>query len=202
MSKEIRELINKVNNFGKTNHKNYYERLIQNNNRLTEIFTINEDVDVDVDKNQEALEKIKKGDFEPQDSNRFKTALNKSKHKEMLTDYSDSELSDMLLFKVNGLDIGFALKKSEQTGKHDEIVAVFNNEPNVRGVGDELIKQAIKNGGCYLDHFDGFLSTIYSRLGFIEYKRDMFNPEYDKDSSFRKKYGEADVIYRKHKNCK
>jgi hypothetical protein len=65
-----------------------------------------------------------------------------------------------------------------------------------------LVKSAINNGGCYLDHFDGYLSNIYQPLGFVEYDRYKFDPQYDKDGLFRKKYGEADVIFRKHKNCK
>jgi len=32
--------------------------------------------------------------------------------------------------------------------------------------------------------------------------RDKFDAQYDQDGSFRNKYGESDVIYRKHKNCK
>jgi len=32
--------------------------------------------------------------------------------------------------------------------------------------------------------------------------RDKFDTQYDQDGSFRNKYGESDVIYRKHINCK
>jgi len=32
--------------------------------------------------------------------------------------------------------------------------------------------------------------------------RDKFDAQYDQDGGFRNKYGESDVIYRKHKNCK
>lgn len=71
----------------------------------------------------------------------------------------------------------------------------------IKNIGKELIQSAIKNGGCYLDHFDGFLSNLYSSLGFVEYKRDKFDPQYDPENKFRDKYGESDVIYRVHKNC-
>lgn len=177
------------------------KRMILKNERLYEMFSVNENDTQNPDLTKVALEKIKNGDFEQPNPTKFREALNKSKHKEMLTDYSTSELSKMKLFKVDGLNIGFALKKSEQTGNFDEIVAVFNNEPSVKGIGHELMNQAIKQGGCYLDHFDGYLSSVYSKLGFVEYDRDKFDPQYDEDGSFRSKYGEADVIYRKHKNC-
>jgi hypothetical protein len=59
----------------------------------------------------DALNAIKNNDWEDQDAKRFKEALNKSKHKEMLSEYSISELSSMKLFKLNGYNIGYALKK-------------------------------------------------------------------------------------------
>lgn len=146
-------------------------------------------------KTQAALAAIEQNNWEPPNPKSFHTALNKSKHKEMLTDYTIEELAQMKLFKLKGFDIGFALK--EKDGKHQEIVAVFNNEPEVKGVGKPLIRAAIKQGGKYLDHFDGYLSNLYQSLGFDEYKRDKFDPQYDTDGSFQKKYGQADVIYRK-----
>jgi len=152
------------------------------------------------DRKQDVLTKIENDDYENQNPQRFYIALNKSKHKKMLTDYSVSDLSKMKLFKVSGYDIGFALKKWED-GKYSEIVAVFNNEPDIEGIGKPLMKSAIKNGGCYLDHFDGFLSGLYQPLGFVEYKRDPYNSAYDPEGTFKNQYGEADVIYRVHKNC-
>ncbi len=186
--------------YKKSGLKEFLERTASNTERCLSIFSASIEEGVG-NATQVALEKINNGKFEPQDAKRFKEALSKSKHEKMLTDYSESELNNMKLFKVEDLDIGFALKKSEQTGKHDEIVAVFNNEPSVSGVGNDLMKQAIRQGGCFLDHFDGYLSSFYEKLGFVEYKRDEFDPQYDKDGSFRNKYGDSDVIYRKHTNC-
>lgn len=122
------------------------------------------------------------------------------KQKEMLRPYSTGELAKMKLFKLNGYNIGFVLK--EKNGRYKEIVAVHNNESDVKNIGGDLMKVGIKAGGCYLDHFDGYLSDFYGSLGFEEYDRDKFDAQYDPDGSFRKKYGERDVIYRKHKNCK
>lgn len=161
-----------------------------------------EEVIVESDSNitNDVLDKIRNNQWEPQNPQRFKEALSKSKHKEMLSDYSTSELGQMKLFKLEGYDIGFALKMFN--GRYSEFVSLFNNEPEAKGIGKELVNAAVKNGGCYLDHFDGYLSNLYQSLGFEEYKRDKFDPQYDQDGSFRSKYGEADVIYRKHKNCK
>jgi hypothetical protein len=154
--------------------------------------------EADSDKRADVLQKISNGDFESPKS--FKASMDISKHKEMLTPYSTGELSQMKLYKLEGYNIGFALKKRD--GGYKEIVAVHNNEPDVKSVGKELMKSAIKAGGCYLDHFDGYLSSFYDSLGFEEIDRDKFDAQYDQDGSFRNKYGESDVIYRKHKNCK
>lgn len=115
----------------------------------------------------------------------------------MLTDYTPAELSKMKLFKLKNYNIGFALKNFEDKG-YSEIVAVHNNEPEVKNIGNELIQSAVRNGGHYLDHFDGFLSSLYERNGFVEYKREPYNPEYDPNNEFSKKYGKQDVIYRKY----
>lgn len=131
----------------------------------------------------------------------FKESMAATKHPQMLTQYSTSDLAKMKLYKVPGENIGFALKRSEATGKHDEIVAVHNNS-DIRGVGQDIMKAAIKAGGCYLDHFDvPQLSGLYSKMGFEEYDRSKFDPKYMDDDSFEKKYGKADVIYRVHKSC-
>jgi hypothetical protein len=106
----------------------------------------------------------------------------------------------MKLFKLDGYNIGYALKKKD--GKYSEIVAVHNNEPDVKQIGKELVLSAVKNGGCYLDHFDGMLSNLYSSIGFEEYSRDEFDPQYDTGGEFQKKYGKQDIIYRVHRSCK
>ena len=158
---------------------------------LEDFLTLDED-----NSNEEVIELLKKDEFE-NSASAFKKSLSKSKHTEMLTDYSVSDLKKMMLFKLKGYNIGYALKK--KNGKFQEIVAVHNNEPSIKGIGKELMKSAISNGGVYLDHFSGFLDSFYSELGFVEYDRDKFDPQYDPDGSFRKKYGEADVVYRKLK---
>jgi hypothetical protein len=178
-----------------------YQSLIFNHRLQESLFRNSLNEEADTDKREDVLQKISNGDWEqPQNPKSFKDSMDISKHKEMLTPYSTGELAQMKLYKLNGYNIGFALKK--KNGGYKEIVAVHNNEPDVKSVGKELMKSAIKAGGCYLDHFDGYLSSFYDSLGFEEIDRDKFDAQYDQDGSFRNKYGESDVIYRKHKNCK
>ena len=178
-----------------------YQSLIFNHGLQESLFRNSLNEEADTDKREDVLQKISNGDWEkPQNPKSFKDSMDISKHKEMLTAYSTGELAQMKLYKLNGYNIGFALKK--KNGRYKEIVAVHNNESDVKNVGKELMKAAIKNGGCYLDHFSGYLSSFYDSLGFEEIDRDKFDAQYDQDGSFRNKYGEADVIYRKHKNCK
>jgi len=131
----------------------------------------------------------------------FRSSLSKSKHKDMLTDYSTSELSKMKLFKLPNLNIGYALKDftdpNGNTHKNGELVAVHNNEPSIGGIGEALVRHAIKNGAMALDHFDTpQLTNLYKKLGFKEYQRFSYDPQYDTDGNFKNKYGEIDVVYR------
>jgi hypothetical protein len=203
----IREYLNeyKINNHELSGYwyhgtNKHFNSIKENHCRFTNIFkeyVLKENYEK---KKTLVLNAIKNNDWEKESASNFKKALNKSKHKEMLTDYSVTEFNDMKLFKLNGFDIGYALKK--KNGDYSEIVAVFNNEDDVKGIGEQLIQSAVDNGGCYLDHFDGYLSNLYQTMGFDEYDRYKFDPQYDVDGSFRKKYGEADVIFRKHKKCR
>lgn len=173
--------------------------LIESHERMIKLFS-NNIKENNEEKRKDVINKIRNDEWEEQNAQRFYEALYKSKHKEMLTDYSLTELNNMKLYKLDGYDIGFALKKFNDKG-YSEIVAVFNNEPEVSHIGKELMQAAIDNGGCYLDHFDGFLSGLYQSMGFEEYDRYKFDPQYDPEGKFQSKYGQADVILRKHKSC-
>jgi hypothetical protein len=171
----------------------YYEQLME---------IMDEDViseQGDDDEKNDVLEKINAGDFN-NDVNEFYDAFMKSKRMEMLTPYNKDELNDMKLFKLNGYDIGYALKRYNNGDEYNEIVSVFNNS-GIGGIGKALIESAIRNGGCYLDHYDGFLSDLYGSMGFEEIDRYGFDPQYDPEGTFREKYGESDIIVRKHKDC-
>jgi hypothetical protein len=147
---------------------------------------------------EEVVDAITNDKWEKASPQAFRASLMKSKHKEMLTDYSISELSKMKIFKVPNYDIGFALKDHDGE-PFSEIVAVHNNSP-IKGIGAELTNATVRNGGKYLDHFDvGILSNLYSSAGFVEYKRDPYNPQYDTNGDFKNKYGPVDVVYRVYK---
>lgn len=168
----------------------YHEQLME---------IMSEDIISEDDEKNDVLEKINNDDFN-NDVDEFYDAFMKSNRMEMLTPYTKDELKSMKLFKLNGYDIGYALKKYNDGDEYNEIVSVFNNS-GIGGIGKELIKSAIRNGGCYLDHYDGFLSDLYSSMGFEEIDRYSFDPQYDPEGTFREKYGESDIIVRKHKDC-
>ena len=159
----------------------------------------------------------------------FFDAIRINKKSFFLTPYSKEELSKMYLFKVKTLDAGFAIK---ETGDYHgeptrDIVAVHNNS-KVKGIGKDLVLDAVKEDGTTLDHFDGFLSSLYGPLGFEAYALDEWNDEYtptdwdyspldirnktyhsdklseydpEKQEKKREQYasGKPDVIYRKIK---
>jgi len=169
----------------------YHEHLIETYSDVYEELS----EDNELDERYIVIQKIKNNDF-IHNPKSFLNSIRKTYRAEMLTDYSLEDLEDMMTFKLDGYDIGYALKKDDD-GDYSEIVSVFNNS-GIKGIGDDLIKSAISNGGRYLDHYDGFLSNFYSKHGFEEYKRDKFDPQYDPTGEFRDKYGEADIIYRRY----
>ena len=162
----------------------------------------------DEEKSAEALKKIKAGEWERSDASTFHASLTcdglepdlcTNKHPEMTAGYGTADLAKMDLYKVEGMNIGFALK--DKDGRKQEIVVVHNNEPGVGGIGKLLMATAISNGGCFLDHYStGTLNNLYASLGFEEYERWDFDPQYV-SAEFVKKYGETDVILRKLKSC-
>ena len=160
-----------------------------------------QDVEVSGDLRAKVIQMINNEQWEEPNAESFHNSLSQSRHKEMLTVYGVNDLAQMKLFKLPNLNIGYALKTNEHK-PFSEVVAVHNNEPNVKGIGEVLMRSAIKNGGCYLDHFDSEkLTGLYSSLGYEEMGRDEYDPQYDPDGSFKDKYGELAVIYRKHRSC-
>jgi hypothetical protein len=156
-------------------------------------FSINENFG-DSKKRTDVINLINNNEFETT-PDEFRKSLLMSKHKEMLSNYTVQELSQMKLFKLKNYNIGYALKQQKNG---IDIVAVHNNEQDVKNIADFLIKSAIKNGGNMLDHFDiDILNNLYSSNGFIEYNRDEYDSTYDENGSFANKYGKLDIIYRK-----
>jgi len=182
-----------------------YEKRIYNDYLITELFSLDEK-EIDQEKTNLAKQAIGSNDWVKVSGHEYLDSLSMSDKPEMLTKYSTSELAAMDLYKLKGYNIGFALKQftnpytEQKEFGISEIVAVHNNEPGVGGIGKILMASAIENGGCYLDHFDGFLSNLYGNMGFKEYMRYEFNPDYA-PANFEKKYGRQDVIYRHHQRC-
>jgi hypothetical protein len=85
----------------------------------------------------------------------FCTALATSKHREFLHPFTYDDFVKFRLFKIHGLNAGFAIKPD------GDLVSVHNNS-EVRGLAHELLKRAIKSGATKLDHFDGPLDDVFS----------------------------------------
>lgn len=119
-------------------------------------------VDNGIYENNTIIDLINENDWD-KDPVSFHESIKKSKRFGYLSYYNIDELSKMNLFKVTGFDIGFALNDDL------EIIGVHNNT-NIKNIGTFLMLSAIKNGGIKLDHFDGYLTGFYYRIGFIEDK--------------------------------
>ena len=129
--------------------------------------------DTNEDKN-DIIESISKGNWRTT-ADQFLDSVNSSKRVEFLTPYSVEELSEFRLFKLEGYNIGFALKED------GDIILVHNNE-RVGGIGKLIMSKAIEFGGSKLDHYDGFLTGFYKSLGFKLDSNDFFLDEYAPDT--------------------
>ena len=123
----------------------------------------------------------------------------KNEYKAFLTLHTADDLRDnnVQTYQLEGYNIGYALYPLPN-GEVD-IVSVFNTEPNVRGIVNELLKTAVENGGTQLDHYDTKLSELYLRNGFQEVGRDTWNDDYASPYWNYEKFGKPDVVYRKFK---
>jgi hypothetical protein len=92
---------------------------------------------------------------------RFYESLYSGKRSGYLTYYSRDELAQMHLYLLKGHKAGFALKDG------NDIVSVHNNS-DIRGLGKFFMEAAKSAGGTKLDHFDGFLSGLYRKNGFVD----------------------------------
>ena len=97
-------------------------------------------------------------------------------------------------FQLRGFDIGFALEK-DRDGKN--IILVHNNQDDVHNVLPEMLEFAKANGGNHLDHFDGKLSELYEKCGFVEYQRFKWDDELAPKGWDYAKYDRPDVVYRR-----
>ena len=96
----------------------------------------------------------------PEVIDRFTESLYSGKRSGFLSYYSKQELEKMHLYLIKGHNAGFALKGG------NDIVSVHNNS-ELRGLGKYFLETAKEKGGTMLDHFDGFLSGLYRKYGFV-----------------------------------
>lgn len=104
-----------------------------------------------------------------------------------LSDYSPEEYATMRLFLTPDGQAGFAIKQD------GDIVNLFNVSP-VRGLGRQLVDQAIANGGTHLDAFEGKLTDLYRSKGFEEVRRVPFDPQYAPEG-WSEAEGTPDIVY-------
>lgn len=176
--------------------QNIYEYAFDNS--FIEDETLTEDK-VDNEENQKVKEMILSNQYWIRNQyEQFLESLNSSTRKPFLSKYTAEELKNhnVQTYQLNGYHIGYALKPDEDGV---DIISVHNNEPNIKGVGDALIESAKANGGTKLDHYDGFLSDLYSKHGFEEYDRYKWDDQYADPNWDYERYGRPDVILRKLK---
>ena len=176
---------------------NIYEHALSN-------IYLYEDFDLLNEFNEELTAKviglIENDDFIKNDFKNFIIARDRTNREGFITPYTEMEMirEGFETYQVRGFDIGFALHKLDD-GNVD-ITSVFNNEKEVRNIGNYLLKAALKHGGTQLDHFEGKLSDIYGRNGFKEYERYKWDDNYAPKNWNYEKYGRPDVVLRRHEN--
>lgn len=176
--------------------QNIYEYAFDNS--FIEDETLTEDK-VDNEESQKVKEMILSNEYWIRNQyEQFLESLNSSTRKPFLSKYTAEELKNhnVQTYQLNGYHIGYALKPDKDGV---DIISVHNNEPNIKGVGDALIESAKANGGTKLDHYDGFLSDLYSKHGFEEYDRYKWDDQYADPNWDYERYGRPDVILRKLK---
>lgn len=134
---------------------------------------------------------------------RFFNALKKTTRHEFFTPHTVQEFKDLgvTTYLLNGYNIGYALMP-EPDG-NVSIISIFNNEKEVKGVVDNILQSAIKNGGTQLDHYGvDALNQAYERNGFEEYDRYKWDDRYASPMWDYKKYGRPDVVLRRYNKAK
>jgi hypothetical protein len=114
---------------------------------------------------------------------------------EQVYQYSPEEYAKMRTFLTDDGKTGFALKDD------GDIVSVFNG--GAKGGIDSIMPAATSAGGTKLDAYDTFLPGEYSRHGFKEISRDMWNEQFapnrwNKKAMRKFNLGEPDVVYMKY----
>lgn len=74
-----------------------------------------------------------------------------------------------------------------------EIVALFNGKEE--SLGDQLVFDALKNGGRWLNCFEGFLASFYHDFGFKSVAYLEWDDEQAPDGWDYERYGRPDVLF-------
>jgi len=92
--------------------------------------------------------------------------------------------------KVISVDGGYGLVSND-----GDIKGVFKLPTSkAKGVADNILQEAVNQGGTKLDNFDGYLTKIYERNGFRIAARIPFNEEVAPDGWNKAKHGTPDVV--------
>ncbi len=132
-----------------------------------------------------------------ENANRFYQAMSDFKKKagakgEQVYQYSPEKYAEMRTFLTDDGKTGFAIRND------GDIVSVFNG--GSKGGIDSIMPAATSAGGTKLDAFDTFLPGEYSRHGFKEVGRDVWNEQFapdrwDKKAMRKFNLGEPDIVY-------
>jgi len=147
--------------------KQHYERLFHQQELMKDVFRglISEN-------KNDILNDINNDQWEEKNPNSFMKSLYSSKRAQFLSPYTEAEFSQMGLYKLKNYSVGFAIKKD------GDIIAVHNNS-EYGGFGSVMMTAAMRNGRTKLDHFDGFLTGLYTANGFSKIvQKDLWNEEY------------------------
>ena len=98
-----------------------------------------------------SFEQYKPGDADQKLPEYFANVRDNSVHAYYISSHSLDEFKKMKLYKISGIDAGFAIKSD------GDIVTVHNNSSR-RGLVKPMLEKAIDEGGVTLDHFDGKFS--------------------------------------------
>ncbi len=130
----------------------------------------------------------KPGSMETPTAEAFIASRNTSKRPQFLTPYTAEEMKDFRLFKVKGLDAGYAIKPD------GDLVNVFNNS-GISDLGKAVVRDAIRNGATKLDAYQGFLTDkYYPQFGFKEARREPWNSLL-KPEGWLEEDGAPDVVF-------
>jgi predicted SprT family Zn-dependent metalloprotease len=140
----------------------------------------------------EIIERAERANIMPSLAGEFVDKLNETKESDPKQYWSVDTVSleDAKQGTVVKTEAGYGFVS--QSG---DIKGVFKaNKESSEKTGDEVLKKAVKAGGIKLDNFDGYLTKIYERNGFVVASRIPFNEEYAPDGWNKEAHGTPDVV--------